>query len=76
MSSIPFSSHAGVTAAGLSEQDQNINNTVEDKSHQASGHKANLSNPNTSEASKEKSRKALQELGGEEAFYAKQGKGE
>lgn len=76
MSSSEFSSHQGVTAAGLSEQDQNINNTVEDRSHQAAGHKANLSNPNTSEASKEKSKQALKELGGEEAFYGKQGKGE
>jgi hypothetical protein len=30
----------------------------------------------TSEDSKEKSRQALKELGGEEAFYGKQGKGE
>jgi hypothetical protein len=34
-------------AAGLSEADQNINNTAEDISHAASGHKANLSNPST-----------------------------
>lgn len=38
-------SHQGITAPGLSEADQNINNTVEDISHQAAGHKANLSNP-------------------------------
>ncbi|KAK7179644.1 hypothetical protein DPSP01_012922 [Paraphaeosphaeria sporulosa] len=63
-------------AAGLSEEDQNINNTAEDISHAASGHKANLSNPNTSKASKEKSKEALKELGGEQAFYGKQGKGE
>lgn len=30
----------------------------------------------TSQASKEKSKEALKELGGEEAFYGKQGKGE
>jgi hypothetical protein len=39
------SSNQDITAAGLSEADQNINNSVEDKSHQAAGHKANLSNP-------------------------------
>ena len=38
-------SHQGITAPGLSEADQNINNTTEDISHQAAGHKANLSNP-------------------------------
>jgi len=38
-------SHEGITAPGLSEADQNINNTTEDISHKASGHKANLSNP-------------------------------
>jgi hypothetical protein len=31
--------------AGLTKEDQNIDNTVEDISHKASGHKANLSNP-------------------------------
>jgi hypothetical protein len=45
MSSSNNVSHQGITAAGLSEADQNINNSVEDKSHQAAGHKANLSNP-------------------------------
>lgn len=38
---------ADVTAAGLSQVDQNINNTEEDRSHEARGHKANLSNPST-----------------------------
>ena len=38
-------SHQGITAPGLSEADQNINNTTEDISNKASGHKANLSNP-------------------------------
>jgi hypothetical protein len=32
--------------------------------------------PDTSEESKKRSRQALKELGGEEAFYGKQGKGE
>ncbi|PSK51944.1 Xanthine dehydrogenase [Elsinoe australis] len=52
-----------------------MQNTAEDISHAATGHKANLSNPNTSEASKENSKKALQELGGEDAFYGKTGEG-
>ncbi|KAF2244649.1 hypothetical protein BU26DRAFT_434229 [Trematosphaeria pertusa] len=62
--------------AGLTEADQNINNTTEDVSNQAQGHKANLSNPNTSDASKEHSKQVLKDLGGEKAFYGKQGKGE
>ncbi|KAF3007947.1 hypothetical protein E8E13_011289 [Curvularia kusanoi] len=69
-------SHEGITAPGLSKADQNINNTTEDISNKASGHKANISNPNTSEESKQKSKEALKELGGEAAFYGKQGKGE
>ncbi|KAF3041331.1 hypothetical protein E8E12_006508 [Didymella heteroderae] len=69
-------SHQGVTAPGYTAAEQNIDNTTEDISHKARGHKANLSNPNTSEESKEKSRQALKELGGEDAFYGKQGKGE
>lgn len=48
MSSTNKVSHQDITAAGLSEADQNINNSVEDKSHEAAGHKANLSNPSTS----------------------------
>ncbi|KAH0345155.1 hypothetical protein KCU81_g4452, partial [Aureobasidium melanogenum] len=50
--------------------------TAEDISHEATGHKANLSNPNTSDASKEHSKKVLEQLGGEQAFYGKQGEGE
>merc|ERR1711963_197413 len=66
-------SHQGITAPGLSEADQ-INNNTEDISNKASGHKANLSNPNTSEESKKKSAEALKALGGEDAFYGKQGR--
>ncbi|KAH7081883.1 hypothetical protein BKA63DRAFT_504830 [Paraphoma chrysanthemicola] len=76
MSTSNIQTHEDITAAGLTEADQNINNTAEDISHSAQGHKANLSNPNTSEASKKKSEAALKELGGEKAFYGKQGKGE
>lgn len=36
----------------------------------------NASHQDTSEQSKEKSKQALKELGGEDAFYGKQGKGE
>lgn len=38
-------SHQGVTAPGYTEAEQNIDNTTEDISHKAQGHKANLSNP-------------------------------
>ena len=51
-------------------------NTAEDISNAAAGHKANLSNPNTSDASKENSRKALEELGGENAFYGQDKQGD
>ncbi|PON31008.1 hypothetical protein TGAM01_v200428 [Trichoderma gamsii] len=44
----------------------------EDISNKARGHKANLSNPNTSDESKERSKRELNELGGEQAFYGKQ----
>ncbi|KAJ9626293.1 hypothetical protein H2203_003925 [Taxawa tesnikishii (nom. ined.)] len=64
-----------------------MQNTAEDISNAAKackrfilltppGHKANLSNPNTSDASKEHSQQVLNELGGENAFYGKQGAGE
>ncbi|KAF2656000.1 hypothetical protein K491DRAFT_692360 [Lophiostoma macrostomum CBS 122681] len=75
MSGVSGSGHQD-KLAGLTQEDQNINQTAEDISHSAQGHKANLSNPNTSEKSKEASKEALKELGGEEAFYGKQGKGE
>ncbi|KAL9120615.1 MAG: hypothetical protein Q9187_002831 [Circinaria calcarea] len=43
----------------------------EEKSSAARGHKANLSNPNTSEESKAHSREVLESLGGEDAYYGK-----
>ncbi|KAK0644015.1 hypothetical protein B0T16DRAFT_460101 [Cercophora newfieldiana] len=49
-------------------------NTPEEISNKARGHKANLSNPNTSEASKENSKQALKDLGGEDAFFSKDSK--
>ncbi|KAI9724735.1 MAG: hypothetical protein M1812_000010 [Candelaria pacifica] len=39
-----------------------INNTPEDISNVAQGHKANISNPNTSDASKANSQKVLDEM--------------
>ncbi|KAL8906848.1 MAG: hypothetical protein Q9207_001775 [Kuettlingeria erythrocarpa] len=48
-----------------------MQNTAEDISNQAKGHKANLSNPNTSDASKERSKEVLESLGGDSAFYSK-----
>jgi len=55
---------------------ENMHEHPEDISNKARGHKANLSNPNTSKESKEKSKEALNELGGEQAFYSKQGDSE
>ncbi|USP80029.1 conidiation-specific protein 6 [Curvularia clavata] len=73
---MPTQSHADVTVTGLTEPNQNINRMSEDVGHMAAGHKANLKNQNTSEESKKKSAEALKKLGGEEAFYEKQGRGE
>ncbi|KAI9155611.1 hypothetical protein HJFPF1_08198 [Paramyrothecium foliicola] len=52
---------------------EGMHSQPEEISNQARGHKANLSNPNTSDKSKENSKQALKDLGGEEAFYGKQG---
>ncbi|PTB40436.1 hypothetical protein M441DRAFT_70228 [Trichoderma asperellum CBS 433.97] len=54
---------------GMHEQPEEISN-------KARGHKANLSNPNTSDESKKQSKQELKVLGDEKAFYGKQGKGE
>ncbi|KAK4198996.1 Conidiation protein 6-domain-containing protein [Triangularia verruculosa] len=53
---------------------ENALQAPEEISNQARGHKANLSNPNTSEESKENSRQKLEELGGENAFFSKDSK--
>lgn len=50
---------------------EGANQTPEEISNQARGHKANLSNPNTSEESKKNSEQALKDLGGEDAFFSK-----
>ncbi|KAF2744702.1 NAD(P)-binding protein [Sporormia fimetaria CBS 119925] len=56
---------ADAALEGMHEQPEDISN-------KARGHKANLSNPNTSEQSKQNSKKELEALGGEKAFYGKQ----
>ena len=56
-------SHQGITAPGLSEADQNINNTTEDISNKASGHKANLSNPSMLTPSPDSPVVGLNEIG-------------
>lgn len=53
---------------------EGANQTPEEVSNQARGHKANISNPNTSEASKEHSKEVLKDLGGEKAFFSKDSK--
>ncbi|KAM7189458.1 Conidiation protein 6 domain containing protein [Rhypophila sp. PSN 637] len=50
---------------------ENAEMQPEEVSNKARGHKANLSNPNTSDESKKNSEEALKELGGEKAFYSK-----
>ncbi|MCJ1369697.1 hypothetical protein MMC20_000909 [Loxospora ochrophaea] len=45
-----------------------MNDTAEDISNSASGHKANLSNPNTSEASKAHSKEVLENMP-DQPFY-------
>lgn len=48
-----------------------MQNTAEDVSNAASGHKANLSNPNTSEASKAHSKEVLESMP-DQPFYGKE----
>ncbi|KAF2495581.1 hypothetical protein BU16DRAFT_462198 [Lophium mytilinum] len=60
-----------MNAAGYSEAEQKIDHSTEDISHAAQGHKANISNPNTSEKSKQHSKEELEILGGNKAFYGK-----
>ncbi|KAI8666190.1 hypothetical protein NCS57_00843100 [Fusarium keratoplasticum] len=44
----------------------------EEISHKIQGHKANLSNPNTSQASKENSKREIEQLGGDDNLYGKE----
>ncbi|KAI4172174.1 MAG: hypothetical protein LQ343_003734 [Gyalolechia ehrenbergii] len=48
-----------------------MQNTPEDISNVASGHKANLSNPNTSQAAKEHSKQVLESMP-DQPFYGKE----
>ncbi|EGY17061.1 hypothetical protein HYQ45_001361 [Verticillium longisporum] len=65
-----------MSAAGaksvISNDMQELGQGKEDISNKISGHKANLSNPNTSEESKENSKKAIEELGGPDNHYGKE----
>ncbi|KAL2214394.1 hypothetical protein CC79DRAFT_1363168 [Sarocladium strictum] len=58
----------------ISDDMQELNQGKEDISHQIQGHKANLSNPNTSDASKENSAQKIQDLGGEANQYGDEDK--
>ncbi|CZT14957.1 probable conidiation protein con-6 [Ramularia collo-cygni] len=57
----------------MSDDMKDLTHGKEDISNSASGHEANLSNPNTSEASKQHSREVLERMGGDAAFYGKSG---
>ncbi|KAI0459990.1 hypothetical protein F5B21DRAFT_499134 [Xylaria acuta] len=59
---------AGARSA-VSKDMQEIIQGREDISHKVQGHKANLANPNTSDASKENSRQVIDNLGGDAAHY-------
>ncbi|KAH6850518.1 hypothetical protein B0I37DRAFT_444533 [Chaetomium sp. MPI-CAGE-AT-0009] len=54
--------------SAMSNDVQEITEGKEDITNRIRGHKANLSNPNTSEESKQASREALRELGGDETL--------
>ena len=49
----------------MSNDMQELTQGKEDISNQIRGHKANLSNPNTSQQSKENSKQAIEDLGGD-----------
>ncbi|KAI1284772.1 hypothetical protein F5Y07DRAFT_347660 [Xylaria sp. FL0933] len=51
----------------ISRDMEEITQGKEDISKKVQGHKANLSNPNTSEESKDHSREAIKDLGGDAA---------
>ncbi|GKU04667.1 conidiation protein con-6 [Fusarium langsethiae] len=56
----------------LSNDMQELRTGKEEISNKIQGHKANLSNPNTSEASKENSKKEIEALGGDDSHYGQQ----
>ncbi|KAG5747909.1 hypothetical protein H9Q70_009403 [Fusarium xylarioides] len=53
----------------ISNDMQELREGGEEISHKIQGHKANLSNPNTSQASKENSKKEIEALGGDANYY-------
>ncbi|KAI0443937.1 hypothetical protein F4803DRAFT_549687 [Xylaria telfairii] len=59
---------AGAKSA-VSRDMQEITEGREEISRKVQGHKANLANPNTSDASKENSRQIIDNLGGDAAHY-------
>ncbi|KAF2204938.1 hypothetical protein GQ43DRAFT_437465 [Delitschia confertaspora ATCC 74209] len=69
MSGVPTTGNTtsgdGAKAAGYTEAEQKINESPEDIINQSKGHKANLSNKNTSEESKQSSREWLKAHGQE-----------
>ncbi|CEI62864.1 hypothetical protein FVEN_g565 [Fusarium venenatum] len=56
----------------LSNDMQELRTGKEEISNKIQGHKANLSNPNTSEASKENSKKEIDALGGDVNHYGQE----
>ncbi|KAI0484166.1 hypothetical protein GGR56DRAFT_612659 [Xylariaceae sp. FL0804] len=56
----------------MSRDMEELTTGKEDVSKTVQGHKANLSNPNTSEESKANSRKVIEQMGGDAAHYGKQ----
>ncbi|KAK4164278.1 hypothetical protein QBC43DRAFT_49337 [Cladorrhinum sp. PSN259] len=58
----------------MSNDMQELTEGKETVGNQIRGHEANLSNPNTSEKSKENSKKLLEELGGKDTLEAHRNK--
>ncbi|KAK8121181.1 Conidiation protein 6-domain-containing protein [Apiospora kogelbergensis] len=58
--------------SSVSRDMEELTQGKEDISHSVQGHKANLANPNTSEKSKENSKKVIDSLGGDAAHYGDQ----
>ncbi|KAH6641148.1 hypothetical protein F5144DRAFT_562712 [Chaetomium tenue] len=58
---------AGAKSA-MSNDMQELTQGKEDTASKIRGHKANLSNPNTSEESKQSSKQALKDLGGDDTL--------
>ncbi|KAJ4312333.1 hypothetical protein BHE90_005127 [Fusarium euwallaceae] len=56
----------------ISNDMQELRQGGEEISHKIQGHKANLSNPNTSQASKENSKREIEQLGGDDNLYGKE----